>query len=224
MSVICAVSCLHRSTTTIERAPIFRSTRIARSLALFSHPGSEEWLQYHKSVACIIATNVSPPDAQPLFANGLMRAGLARVVSCFPYRWVLRSSIRSDHSIFQITARFTSRAIRAQRSLLRKLRSRRNFWHGQASGVKGKRAAAATGTNLARRDLSARCGRPSNNENGIRLSQPALNGDSIGSAGTPPTSPRCHARHQQTFPLQTLFPIEVPPLTFGPLPNNTFSP
>ena len=48
-------------------------------------------VQYRKSVACIIATNVSPPDAQPLFANGLMRAGLARVVSCFPYRGVLRS-------------------------------------------------------------------------------------------------------------------------------------
>jgi hypothetical protein len=130
MSVICAASCLHTSTTTIERAPIFRSTRIARSLALFSHPGSEEWLQYRKSVACIIATNVSPPDAQPLFANGLMRAGLARVVSCFPYRWFLRS--RSGPTIQNSdNARFTSRAIRAQRSLLRKLRSRRNFWQGQ---------------------------------------------------------------------------------------------
>jgi hypothetical protein len=69
------------------------NSRLFQACGLFGidNPGSEEWLQYRKSVACIIATNVSPPDAQPLFANGLMRAGLARVVSCFPYRGVLRS-------------------------------------------------------------------------------------------------------------------------------------
>jgi hypothetical protein len=99
-------------------------------------------LQYRKSVACIIATNVSPPDAQPLFANGLMRAGLARVVSCFPYRWFLRS--RSGPTIQNSdNARFTSRAIRAQRSLLRKLRSRRNFWQEQPARVVSKPALVA---------------------------------------------------------------------------------
>ncbi len=32
-------------------------------------------------LGCIIVTNASPPDSQPLFANGLMRAGPPRVIS-----------------------------------------------------------------------------------------------------------------------------------------------
>jgi hypothetical protein len=74
----CAASCLPTSTTTIERAPTFRSTRIAQNHVPSRRAGSERWSRSRKSAACIIATNASPPDSQPLFANGLMRAGPAR--------------------------------------------------------------------------------------------------------------------------------------------------
>src|ERR1700686_376369 len=57
-----AASSQHMSTTTTERALIFHSTRISRSLAQSCHPGSEESSPFRKSVACITATNVSPPD------------------------------------------------------------------------------------------------------------------------------------------------------------------
>jgi transposase InsO family protein len=66
-SAICAAPCLRTSTTTIERAPIFRSIRIAPFLARSSHPGSEE-SPYRKSVACIIATNAWPPDSSSFWS------------------------------------------------------------------------------------------------------------------------------------------------------------
>jgi hypothetical protein len=40
--------------------------------------GSERWSKSRKPAACIIATNASPPDSQPLFANGSMRGGTHR--------------------------------------------------------------------------------------------------------------------------------------------------
>src|SRR5271166_3768856 len=67
--------------TTIDRAPLFRSTRTAPTHAPSCRAGSERWSKSHNSAACIIATNASPPDSQPLVANGLMRAGPARVIS-----------------------------------------------------------------------------------------------------------------------------------------------
>lgn len=62
MSAICVAFCPGTSTTTTERARIFRSTRIARTRAYSCHPGSGESSPSRKSVACITVTNVSPPN------------------------------------------------------------------------------------------------------------------------------------------------------------------
>jgi len=61
------------STTTIEPALIFRSTRIAPTRARSSHPGSEESSPSRKSVVCITATSVSPPDSPHLLVAILLR-------------------------------------------------------------------------------------------------------------------------------------------------------
>jgi transposase InsO family protein len=65
-SAICGASCPRTSTTTNAPARIFRSTRIAPTHARSCRAGSERWSQSHKSAACIIATNASPPDSHPL--------------------------------------------------------------------------------------------------------------------------------------------------------------
>ena len=54
-----------------------------------------------KSAACIIATNASPPDSQPLFANGLMRAGPARASSIDFCIGGSSFSIKADHLKFR---------------------------------------------------------------------------------------------------------------------------
>jgi hypothetical protein len=55
-----AASYPRMSTTTNAPALIFRSTRIVRTRAQSSRPESEEPSRSRKSVACILATNVSP--------------------------------------------------------------------------------------------------------------------------------------------------------------------
>jgi hypothetical protein len=60
---ICAASCPRISTITKAPVPIFHSIRIAPILARSCHPGSEEYSPSRKSVACITATNVSPPNS-----------------------------------------------------------------------------------------------------------------------------------------------------------------
>jgi len=47
----------------IERARIFRSTRIAPTHARSCRAGLVRWSKSRKSAACIIATNASPPDS-----------------------------------------------------------------------------------------------------------------------------------------------------------------
>src|SRR5712672_161887 len=49
-----------------QRAPISHSTRIARTRAPHCRPGSAKSLPSRKSMACITATNVSPPDSSRL--------------------------------------------------------------------------------------------------------------------------------------------------------------
>jgi hypothetical protein len=59
------------STTTTGPAPISHSTRIAQTHARSCHPGADESSPSRKSMACITATNVSPPDRCHFpFANG----------------------------------------------------------------------------------------------------------------------------------------------------------
>ena len=60
-------------TTTNTPARIFRSTRIAPTLGRFSIAALEESSPFQKSVACIIATNVSPPDSSRTPAHQSLR-------------------------------------------------------------------------------------------------------------------------------------------------------
>src|SRR5260370_41171345 len=69
-SAICAASCPRMSTITNAPARIFRSTRIAPTHARLCRAQSERSSPSPKSSACIIATNVSPPDSHHfLFTN-----------------------------------------------------------------------------------------------------------------------------------------------------------
>jgi hypothetical protein len=99
----------HISITTSERARIFHSTRIARTLVHSCHSGSGESSPSRKSVACITVTNVSPPDQSHfLFAN------VARLLSQPSADREIRgpaiSTVRPDDcSRFSSQPRFTSR-------------------------------------------------------------------------------------------------------------------
>ena len=62
MSVTCAVCCRHTLNTTTEAARISRSTRIAPSLVLYSHPLQVPSLPSHRSAVCTIATSVARPE------------------------------------------------------------------------------------------------------------------------------------------------------------------
>src|SRR5258708_24942225 len=58
------------STTTAGPAPISHSTRIVQTHARSCHPGADESSPSRKSMACITATSVSPPDRYHFpFAN-----------------------------------------------------------------------------------------------------------------------------------------------------------
>ena len=61
-------------------AHISRSTRIAQTLARFSIAASEESSPSQKSVACIIATNVWPPDLSRIPAHQSLYGGPYAVV------------------------------------------------------------------------------------------------------------------------------------------------
>ncbi len=52
---------------------LFGSTRIAPTHARLCHARSERWSLYRKSAACIIATNVSPPDSYRISAHQWLR-------------------------------------------------------------------------------------------------------------------------------------------------------
>jgi hypothetical protein len=61
------VNYYHRTRTHLS---LDKNCRIARTLAHSCYPGSGESSPYRKSVACITAPNVSPPDQYHfLFAN-----------------------------------------------------------------------------------------------------------------------------------------------------------
>lgn len=60
---------------------------------------------FRKLAACITATNASPPDSQPLFANGSMRADSSRVISGFLYCLVILDLHRGRPYEIERTAR-----------------------------------------------------------------------------------------------------------------------
>src|SRR5271156_2704749 len=74
-SAICAESCPRMSITTNALERICRSTRIVRTHARSCHARSERWSPSLKSVACIVATNASPPDSSQIPADQLLLGG-----------------------------------------------------------------------------------------------------------------------------------------------------
>jgi hypothetical protein len=68
------------STITTEPAHISRSIGIAPTPARFSIAASEESSPSQKSLACIIATNVWPPDSYPIPLTNRLRGGPYAVV------------------------------------------------------------------------------------------------------------------------------------------------
>jgi putative transposase len=74
-NAICVTSCPRTPTITKPPGRIFRSTRIAPTPARSCHARSERWSPSRKSAACIIATNVSPPDSYRIPAHQWLRRG-----------------------------------------------------------------------------------------------------------------------------------------------------
>jgi hypothetical protein len=96
-----AQGCLSTYSVTTKRAPIFQSTRIAQTHARPYHPGSEESSPTRKSVPCITATNVPPPDASDLLlAKNVVCSRNADVqgISCRRFRSRTRLGHRRFHS------------------------------------------------------------------------------------------------------------------------------
>ncbi len=86
---------------------LFGSTRIAPTHARLCHARSERWSLYRKSAACIIATNVSPPDSYRISAhNGCVTSVRRRLT--ISVSELSGSRPGADRFDIQIAARFAS--------------------------------------------------------------------------------------------------------------------